>query len=53
MMRMTVMGAMKMMLVMENVQKLFTDQFSDAYAAVKVNEHIETLRIKSSRFAIG
>ena len=38
-------------LVEENVKKLFTDQFGDAYAAVKVNEHIETLRIKGSRFS--
>ena len=38
-------------LVEENVKDLFTDQFGDAYAAVKVNEHIETLRIKGSRFS--
>ena len=40
-----------LMLVEQNIEKLFTDQFDDAYAAVRVDEHIETLRIKSSRFA--
>jgi hypothetical protein len=40
-------------LVEENVKKLFTDQFGDAYAAVKVNEHIETLRIKGFRSTLS
>ena len=39
-----------LMLVEQNIEKLFTDQFDDAYAAVRVDEHIQTLRIKSSRF---
>ena len=38
-------------LVEKNIEDLFTDQFDDAYAAVKVDDHIETLRLKSSRFA--
>lgn len=38
-------------LVEKNIEELFTDQFDDAYAAVRVDKHIETLRLKSSRFA--
>src|SRR6188508_580072 len=37
--------------VEQNIDELFTDQFDEAYAAVRVDKHIETLRLKSSRFA--
>lgn len=37
-------------LVEQNIEELFTDQFDDPYAAVRVDKHFETLRIKSSRF---
>ena len=37
-------------LVEQNIEEIFTDQFDDTYAAVRVDNHIETLRIKSSRF---
>ena len=30
--------------------ELFLDQFGTPYAAVKIDEHIETLRLKASRF---
>jgi hypothetical protein len=37
-------------LIHDNSKEFFTDQFGDAYGAVDVEGHIETLRIKSSRF---
>ena len=38
-------------LIEQYIKELFTDQFDYTYAAVRVDKHIETLRIKSSRFA--
>jgi hypothetical protein len=34
----------------EQCSELFLDQFGTPYAAVKIDEHIETLRLKDSRF---
>jgi hypothetical protein len=34
----------------ERCSELFLDQFGTPYAAVKIGEHIETLRLKDSRF---
>ena len=37
-------------LVEEQCSELFLDQFGSPYAPVRINEHIETLPLKSSRF---
>lgn len=39
-----------MAIVEEYCSELFLDQFGSHYAAVKIEEHIETLPLKSSRF---
>ena len=34
----------------EHCSELFVDQFGTQYGALKIGEHVETLRLKDSRF---